>query len=368
MYEFVDKWSNNPIVRKKVKEYLPSYLAQFELVDQPIICKLLKEVEYYNEDVLNEITECFFNIIDKLRLELPGTNKICSPIQDDFVNHNTLKLLSWAPKRIEIINNILKYDLLEIDNLIIIDDYCGSGEKILDLLKKIDEKITKKLNVYYCPIFIINQTIDNLKNKKFEYINFYLISNKINKAMCLSTNNIFNDEEKVNFIRICDEKSINMIYGYNDSEDKFATKYFTPNNSLGILWYSERLYKPLFGRNGRDLCKNYRFLSNKQIKEFNETIIHGKTAENIMKAKFALLLYNNYNVDEIEKFLGINNGDKIIESLLNENVLKISNNRYMFDKNLKKYFRIEKISLYVEFGEVITKQDEIENNLRSLIA
>ena len=48
-------------------------------------------------------------------------------------------------------------------------------------------------------------------------------------------------------------------------------------------------------------------------------------------------------------------------------ILKLQNNRYCFYQNLEKYFRKDKLNLYVEFGEVITKQDEIENKLRSLI-
>ena len=55
MYDFVNNWSNNPIVVKKIKEYLPSYFLQFKPEDQPIIYKLLENVEYYNEEKLERI-------------------------------------------------------------------------------------------------------------------------------------------------------------------------------------------------------------------------------------------------------------------------------------------------------------------------
>ena len=101
-----------------------------------------------------------------------------------------------------------------------------------------------------------------------------------------------------------------------------------------------------------------KYLSNNQIEEFKEIIIHTSDYEKITKAKFALLMYNDYNIEE---FLDINNGRDILKSLLAEKILKLNNNRYCFYQNLEKYFRKDKLNLYVEFGEVITKQDEIEN-------
>lgn len=63
MYEFVESWSNNSKVIDKIKEYLPSYLSQFKLEDQPIICKLLENVEYYSEDELERVR--FLGIVNK---------------------------------------------------------------------------------------------------------------------------------------------------------------------------------------------------------------------------------------------------------------------------------------------------------------
>ena len=83
--------------------------------------------------------------------------------------------------------------------------------------------------------------------------------------------------------------------------------------------------------------------------------------------KLRLIAEDRTSIEEIEEFLGINNGRYILKSLLAEKILKLQNNRYCFYQNLEKYFRKDKLNLYVEFGEVITKQDEIENRLRSLI-
>ena len=367
MYDFVNNWSNNPIVVKKIKEYLPSYFLQFKPEDQPIIYKLLENAEYYNEEKLERILQRYFANVEFIYENVKGRCKVSTIFQDDLINHNTSKIMSWCPKSINVISNILRYNLNEIDDLIIIDDYCGSGNTILSLLTKIDKTINNKINIYYCPVFITSEAIRILNDKKFNNTTFILVPYLENAALCLSVNNIFSDEEKEKFINICKEKNIDYIYGFNNSEDKFASKIFTPNNSLGVLWYSERLYKPLFRRNGHNLIKNYKYLSNNQIEEFKKIIIHTSDYEKITKAKFALLMYNNYNIEEIEEFLGINNGRYILKSLLAEKILKLQNNRYCFYQNLEKYFRKDKLNLYVEFGEVITKQDEIENKLRSLI-
>lgn len=368
MYEFVESWSNNSKVIDKIKEYLPSYLSQFKLEDQPIICKLLENVEYYSEDELESISIEYFKVIDRLCAKIKTQYVVSTIFQDDKINHNTTKIISWCPKHINVMTNISKCDLKEVSNLILIDDYCGSGETVLNTLKYIEEQINNNLKVFYCPIFITSVANNRLNSQKYNHIKLVIVDHIINKAQCLSVNSIFTDKEKEQFIRICYEKNIGKIYGYNLIEDKFATRIFTPNNSLGILWYSERLYKPLFRREGQRLEKNYKYLSNEQINEFKEIIIRTDDKERLIKAKFAFLLYKNYNLDEIEYFLGINCGKIILKNLLEEKVLRLSNNRYCFYKNLGKYFREEKLNTYIEFGIVITKQDEIENKLRGLIA
>ena len=64
MYEFVNNWSSNPIVVKRIKEYLPSYFLQFKPEDRSIIYKLLENVEYYNEERLERILQRYFTNVE----------------------------------------------------------------------------------------------------------------------------------------------------------------------------------------------------------------------------------------------------------------------------------------------------------------
>ena len=342
MYEFVDNWSSNQKVVEKVKEYLPSYLAQFKLEDQHIICKLLQNVEYYSQSKMEEELEKYFKIIKGLIKILQINYEVCVPFVDSKVNHNSSKILAYCPNDIKLINNVLNLNFSTINSLIVLDDYCGSGNTIKEFLKKLDNIVNKAIDIYYCPIFIVEKTLEELKTMSFNNLILKIFEYKINIAFCLSENNIFTEEEKEEFIKICKSKHIADIHGYFKIEDKFSTKYFTPNNSIGILWYSDRLYKPLFKRNGQNLTKPVKFLTNDKIEEFNEIILHTSDVEKIKKAKVALLLYNNYTFDEIENFLGIENLNEIIISLVEENILKESNGKYCFYKNLDKYFRKDK--------------------------
>lgn len=367
MYDFVDNWSTNPKVIERIKNYIPSYLSQFKLGDQPIICKLLENIEYYDEEKIEEEAYYFFQKIKKIITDLNGITKISTPFYDNVLNHNTSKLLSNCPKSIPIIINIFNDDLSHIDNLIIVDDYSGTGNTFLAFLNKLNDSLYKKIKVIYCPMFITSQSAANISNKKFKNINLTLVEYKVNYALCLSENSIFLENEIKQFINICEEKNIKYIHGYENVEDIISTKYFTPNNSLGILWYSERLYKPLFNRNGQNLSVNCRYLSNKQIDEFRK-IIKVRNSEKIKIATFALLLYNGYEIDEIEKFLRIDDGKYIFNKLIDEEIIILKNNKYYFYKNLDKYFNENALITYIGLGQSITKQEIIENGLRSLIS
>ena len=224
------------------------------------------------------------------------------------------------------------------------------------------------MKVYYFPVFIVDKTLQKLS--KIKYVNLELkIINKItNNAECLSTNNIFNLAELKIFYDFCSDLKIAKEYvkGYGDIEDKFSTSYFTPNNSLGILWYEDRLYRPLFKRNG-NVFKEQRYLSKKEMKEMNDLIIHTKDKERIDKSKIIFLLYKGFTIDEIRNYVNINNIKKEIQNLIKEKALVNQNDRYTFGVNIKEYFRVEKLNMHIEFGTYFTKRDEIENRLRSLI-
>lgn len=368
MFDFVDKWSNNPNVVKKIKEYLPSYLSQFDDVEKPIMCKLLENVEYYGENRIQDIIIEYFIYIEEL-IEIIGNHcEVCVPSKDNIINHNSYKILSYCPKTIKVINNVLNQNLNEIESLIIIDDYCGSGETICDFFDELNKKLLKTMKVYYFPVFIVDKTLQKLS--KIKYVNLELkIINKItNNAECLSTNNIFNLAELKIFYDFCSDLKIAKEYvkGYGDIEDKFSTSYFTPNNSLGILWYEDRLYRPLFKRNG-NVFKEQRYLSKKEMKEMNDLIIHTKDKERIDKSKIIFLLYKGFTIDEIRNYVNINNIKKEIQNLIKEKALVNQNDRYTFGVNIKEYFRVEKLNMHIEFGTYFTKRDEIENRLRSLI-
>lgn len=368
MYDFVEKWSENPKVIKKIKEYMPSYLSQFKKDDREIICKLLSNVDYYTEENIQDIISEYSKFIMKELICIHERYKVCYPTTDSKVNHNTNKLMCFLDKRISIENNILS-SLKEVECLIILDDYCGSGDTLIEFLSKVKPYIDKKINIYYYPIFITQYALNRLNSYIDELFTLIIKEYCLNKAYCLSLNNIFVLKEKQEFIRICEEKNIigDNCFGYKHVEDKFVTRYFTPNNSLGILWYNERLYKPLFGRAGRDLKKSYKYLTNEQIMQFRSVIKHTKNIQKITYAKVGLLLYNSYTKEEIEEFLGILNVDKIISDLINQNIIKFEKEKFVFYKNLSFYYREKQLKYTIEFGDFYTKQEKIENSLRGII-
>lgn len=146
------------------------------------------------------------------------------------------------------LNNILGY-LEYINNIVVIDDICGSGDTI-DTFIQNNSTILEGKNIYYLVIYAMKgslqkiQEIERNYNVRIELIP-YILHDKAFKE-----NPKLNDLDKKQVINFSKEIGIetNDILGRKESEALVAFSNNTPNNTIGLFWYDSDVYKAPFSR------------------------------------------------------------------------------------------------------------------------
>ena len=381
MYDFLNKWECDEKVIKKYREIvIPSYLNQFKEEDKIIVLELLEQIEYYSEKSLDDLVLDYSYFLKDLHFNR-FEDYFCVPQDDLIINHNTNKIIASIPIGHEIHCNALKTDLSLYQRIIVLDDYCGSAETIIGFLGELDKRLNDKLIAIYAPIIITEVGKTNLEKTAFKNIELQVVVFKENEASKLSNHCIFSIDHLNQFLTICQYLNIPSTYinGKNGVEDILATKKFTPNNSLGIMWYNEKLYRPLFRRNGIFNNLYYRYLSKEQLSIMREVIKIPRAAKGddrkraeiskrILKSKIGLLLRYNYSKKEIEYFLGVDDVDEMINALLKEGIIQKRDGNYTFYKNLNNYYKVNNLKELDDLEQIYFKQYVIENNIKKLIA
>ena len=175
------------------------------------------------------------------------------------------------------LNGIAKYSIVpelndiaqeyweNIDNVILVDDFCGSGKTFIDYVSKNLSLLTGK-HIVYVVIHVMKEAVLKIQsyaeNKK---IAVDIIYEK-------SQNAAFSISDDISMKRECfkvesqklDLCKDNDIFGFSDAESLVSFFNDTPNNTLGIFWKNTSKNKALFPRNIDDKPAWMRFKANKK--------------------------------------------------------------------------------------------------------
>ena len=111
---------------------------------------------------------------------------------------------------LEMINEHAKVitDLIGNDNFNLVDIYCGDGLKAIELIKEINSKMDKPVNICYCPLnssqYLLDLAVSNVKKAGLgNVVNFKpFLSAGDGRALSLIANNLKSGEFKKNVVAI----------------------------------------------------------------------------------------------------------------------------------------------------------------------
>lgn len=290
-----------------------------------------------------------------------------SSSQIDYFLH---RLGEWHPRKLIARPKDNSMISEKIGAIIYVDDFIGSGNRIITFWKNfISKKIKSWLSYGKCDIYFVSYAYMNTG------INNILKECRgvaINEFMAFHKNPTFMHKNEI--IRLCDRYMPldKNRYGYGDTLTNIVFEWKCPNNTPPILWRETKNWKPLLP--ARNIDKNlFSYLS------INHNIRIIETLWNKGQYKIAITLAENINIlsDDtinficflslIAKRLSISNIQQILEiddNEMNRIIAKAENLHAItygriseYGKELLEYYRTlsrqEKNSLQSEFEDVL---------------
>ena len=178
-------------------------------------------------------------------------------------------MVSGLSKKIYITNldNLSNEQWKKINNVVLIDDFSGTGKTIITFLQG--------QNTFFCEkkIFILLVEVMKEAKEKIELfakendMNITILTNSIKDKAFFDKSNSFIKK----FINISKRRKIgkDFIKGYKESESLVSFFNNTPNNTLGLFWYKSDSNQPLFHRDN-DEMPEWKKMKNEKSKRNKE--------------------------------------------------------------------------------------------------
>lgn len=257
-----DRWDDTDY---KIEYFMENYDEWFEQIPSEIqntVLELLSFFEYYSQSRINSYLHQLYFDLEKHK-DYNEESTYYTPLKSKkgIANSSGDYLYSYRQ-----IHNISKYRIIEdlktynetqknkiskIQNIVIIDDYCGSGSSLRFFIEKnIEYLIGKK--IFYMVTYIMEESISEIeKISKDNNIKINIIF--INKGVKAFENKLFQSKkEEQRKLLQKNSKKINipdsLALGWHNSESLVSFYNDTPNNTIGLFWFDSKNYFSLFPR------------------------------------------------------------------------------------------------------------------------
>lgn len=276
----IEEWSKEELDARleKALDVYDEWVKHFQDEEKILIANLLENYNYYTYGKIQQILKRLHEQI-VVQYGISSENSVISVIRkkDGRFCSSWKYWISYMD--ISGLSNDVFYDSLNdiddkywenISNVVFVDDCSGSGETVTKFLDRQNKDFSNK------HIFIV--IIEMLEEAKI-HIKRYAEEKKLNIVPIpyIIKCKAFEGEDRKTRQRFCMmSHRINVqnkyIWGFKQTEALMAFYNNTPNNSLGIFWYSSEGYEPIFPRRfddkagWKDLSKAKKNRQNQQYK------------------------------------------------------------------------------------------------------
>lgn len=274
-----DKWGQSDEKMNYFSSNLPRYLENLSPEMKDIILLLINYFDYYSHQLVNTYLKDLHNrTMEHENIDIGNSVFCVLKSQRGTINSSYEYLIEYRH-----LNGIGKYSIVPelndiatkeywgyIDNIILIDDFCGSGKTFVDYIEK-NKNILIGKHIVYIVIHIMDAAVSKIEAyaKKNEISIEIVYEHKQSAA--------FSSSDELGMKRECfKEESLKMdfynendIFGFSKSESLVSFYNDTPNNTLGVFWKNTSKNNALFPRNNERKPAWMRFKSDK--KQRNES-------------------------------------------------------------------------------------------------
>lgn len=352
VYNKVGEWETKGN-RKYLAERIDNWLNQFNDTDREEMLSLLAHFDYYSKNKIHEQVKILYNafraICNSKDVVFSKTEKIVN------ASYSSIFFMEFWSK-----NNLYGYVadnlssiIYEDDfpkNIVIVDDYIGSGNTIknylIDLLS--NDFDVKNKNFYILALNVSKTGKNEIEKFAIERgMCLKIIYNKCsNKAY--EPNNIFKETELQYHKNLYGDAYDNSVknpnldfkFGYDQIEALVSFYYNTPNNTLGIFWQDLFKFRALFSRHKKvKTTLNNMKIKAKQRSNINNSISVVKQVDDYKMDIFMVYCISksdSFDIYEACIDFGLN------EKQINEIITSMLKNKYLINEN-GKYKPTEKL-------------------------
>lgn len=335
--------------------------------NQKELVKIISKINWFNTKQINDfIIRNVKKILNNNIIIFQFKDKVTSSSNTmiSFISNEGMCEDNQVLTKEEIFNN----DLSMFDGVLILDDYLGSGDTIIDNLTQIVKEVkTKKIYiVVYAAQYLAVERLESFKNEND--LNLEIIYKEK-----LSTYIEYLEPKTQNYVNticnLCSESDFKL--GWKNTGALVAINKCSPNNNISMIWNSHIKYNgnrwiPLLSRELNIEIWNKK---NKHIIKKNTPILRKYYKEkfkakfsiyNISYQEFEFLVYSYgcyltpYELIENNYFQTSNGFQIFIENLLNNKLIELKNN----------YIIISNQNLYNEIGKVIKEIYKKNNSFK----
>lgn len=375
IYKKVGEWEVKGS-RKELLDRLLLWLKQFDEKEQPEMLTLLSHFDYYSSNKLpTKVVELYKRFLDVCDSKDVVFCRVEKTIGTSFSNlffscfWDCNDLYDYTQDNL---SNIIK----EVDcpqNVVLVDDYFGSGETVtlyLEKLLELSPNLTDK-NIYFLSLQGSNVGKMYIENfAKDRSLNLQIITLKYSHK-AFDKDNIYSNLEadihRQMYSTIYEKHVLKKLlkFGYGEVEALVSFYYNTPNNTLGIFWQDLIGFKSLFKRHKKQpttlnsmriKCKQNRQLA--QHKPFIKDVESYKIDVFMV---YCITKKEPFDLLEACKDFGLTEYqlDFLLKSLMEKGYLFCKLGRYSPTEKLKKYLYATKIKEFRKKYYEYPKKEEI---------
>ena len=260
--EITKRWGDADF-KKEFDSILENWLSQFSKKERPLLMELLKNFYYYTEKAIDKKVVNLHEIfLIKNGNDLSNVLFTKIPKEYGVANSDLIFTSYWFNNNIkgyasyDVIRDYLEKNVIP-EKLVIIDDYIGSGDTIIEALQKMFS-IAPELQNSKLFVLVIHVSFSGIKK-----LNDYVVKKGLDLDFIYleKTDKAFQEDyifskidaklKKEEYKKICECKSVckKIVLGYKDIQSLVAFNKTTPNNTLGLFWHSAENFVALFRRN-----------------------------------------------------------------------------------------------------------------------
>lgn len=374
------KWSNDTNCQKILKSDYQNYISQFTTEEADLLDTLLLRFDFYDNEKCLINFHNYDSFLEKLVFEYKDI-VFFFPFKD-CNQHNSFKMIPYLKKISKEYNCVYKnyhekmgdkFMFATTETIVVIDDFSGSGKSIVNMLTDINSKLEIKKNIIVAPMLITDYAIENIKCAlpKLDKINIsFSFANKIRQAKLITKHSLLNQEQIKLYEEICYDANVKNKYGFDDTEELIAFSYFTPNNTLGLLWQSSGYILPFLKRNDNNFTypsKEFYF-SKEYLRILKSSIKNIKKNKNKLILSLLLLLY--ISPERIISCLKIESKkqyDDMLEECIKSKIITKSMGKYGKGLNFEEYIDDEIFTRLKCLNQDYSRKKKIDMNFEKAL-